>query len=151
MRVRVPVRLPHPDLSHGYVIDPKPSAGPLVPGAEPDLAGHPGREREGTDFTEIVRQQIFVKHIRVDVVPHDPDLHKHRVAGLEGDEVVREVRVVRVFLPPVAHPLREFLCFADCGDRAFAAGHSGTVGGGGLKGLWLREKMPKPELSAQIR
>ena len=36
-------------------INPEPPPGiPLVPGAEPDLAGHPGREQEGTDFPEIV-------------------------------------------------------------------------------------------------
>ena len=68
MRINVIVRLPPFDLGDGNVIHPEPPPGPLVPGAEPDLAGHPGREREDTDFAEIVCQQVFIKIVRVDGV-----------------------------------------------------------------------------------
>ena len=107
MRVRVTIRLPHPYLSHRDIIDPEPSPGPLVAGADLDLAGHPGREGQGPDFPELVREQIFVKGIRADGVPHDPDLHVHRVPRLEKMEIVHEVRVVRILLPPVAHLFSE--------------------------------------------
>jgi hypothetical protein len=46
-------------------------------------------------------------------------------------EIVREVRVVRILLPSVAHRFSEFFCFADCCDRFFAAGHV-------LPDLWRR-------------
>ena len=47
-------------------MDPEPSPGPLVPGAEPDLPGDPWRERQMTDIAEIVRQEIFIHRVRVD-------------------------------------------------------------------------------------
>jgi hypothetical protein len=43
MRVYLPVRLSPFDPRDGNVKDPEPPPGPLVPGAEPDLAWHPGR------------------------------------------------------------------------------------------------------------
>jgi hypothetical protein len=41
VRVRVIIRPPPFELAYGEVMDPKPSPGPLVPGAEPDLPGDP--------------------------------------------------------------------------------------------------------------
>jgi len=52
-----------------------------------------------------------------------PGLSRECAAVLEDDEVVCKLWVVRVLLPPVAHPLRKFFCIADCTCRAFAAGH----------------------------
>jgi hypothetical protein len=108
VRVLVPVRLPPSDLGNGNIVNPEPSESPLVLGAEPDLAGHPCRKREDSDIAEIVLQQVFVQGARVDMVPQHPDFHKHRVSRLEDMEIVRELRVVRVLLPPVTHLFSEF-------------------------------------------
>ncbi len=117
-------------------MDPEPSPGPLVLGAEPDLPRDPLRERQCADITEIVRQEGFVDRIRVDPVPGLPDPHDTGRFGFEDEEVVREIRIA-VLLPPVSHLLCEFLCFGDCSDRPSPTGHPRTVGAGELKGLWL--------------
>jgi hypothetical protein len=114
MRVYLPVRLSPFDPRDGNVKNPEPPPGPLMPGSEPDLAGHPGRERE-------------VRTSRN---------HDHRGAGVEDQEIVREGRVVRVLLLPVAYPARDLFCIPDYSDRTFPAGHSFLFPlWGGLKGL----------------
>ena len=60
------------------------------------------------DFPEFVHEHIFVKGIRADRVPLHLHLHEHRIAGLEEIEIVHEVRVIFIFLPPVAHLFSEF-------------------------------------------
>ena len=87
VRVHVLVRVKEPDLANGHIVDPEPPEGPLVLGAKPDLAGHPWGERQGTDLAEIVRQEIFVERLRVDVVAHHPDFQEKCVCLLEEQEV----------------------------------------------------------------
>lgn len=60
---------------------------PLVLRAEPDLAGHPLREREGHNFLVVRFQQVLVYHVRGNRVPHHPDPYRPRVAFLECNEV----------------------------------------------------------------
>ena len=137
VRVHVLVRVKEPDLGNRDLVNPKAAEDPLVLRAEPDLAGHPGGKRQGPDLAELVCQQVFVKRVRVDVVAYHPDFHEKRVRFPEGDEIVRERRVVRVLLPPVPHPLSKFFCIADGGGGFWAAGHFMSVGWVGLMGLWL--------------
>jgi hypothetical protein len=119
MRVHVLIRVPEPDLGNGTIVDPESPEGPLVLDAKPDLAGHLLPEREYPDIAEIVRQQVFVKYFRADIVPKAPHFHEKCVSRFEYLEIVRKRRVVRVLLPPVAHQLREFFCIADCQCTVF--------------------------------
>jgi len=121
--VRVPVRLPEPDLGDREVVYPEPAERPLVLRAEPDLPGHPCRERQAADLSEFVREQVFVEDVRADAVPQAPDPEEKCGARLEDEEIVPEIRCVRVLLPPVAHLFREFLCIADGCKWFSAAGH----------------------------
>ena len=82
VRVNVIFRLPPFDLGDGSVNDPEPPPGTLVPGAEPDLAGHPGRERKNPDFPEIFRKQVFIEIVRADRAPlHPPRVILYRISG----------------------------------------------------------------------
>jgi len=122
VRVRVIIRPPPFELTHGEVMDPEPSPGPLVLRAEPDLPGDPWREWQAPDFAEIIGNQVFVDRIRVDPVPGLPDPHDAGGSRFEDEKIIREIRV-RILLPPVSHPLCEFFCFGDCSDRLFSPGH----------------------------
>jgi hypothetical protein len=84
--------------------------------------GPPFGEGECPDLAEIVRKEIFVDRVRVDMVPGLPDFYDAGGGGLEDEEIVHKIRV-RVLLPPVSHPLRELFCFRDRGVRLFTAGH----------------------------
>ena len=137
--VRVPVRLPEPDLGDRELVDPEPAERPLVLRAKPDLAGHPCRERQAPYLSEFVCEQVFVEDVRADGVPQYPDPEKNCGARLEDEEIVPEVRGVRVLLPPVAHRLRELFCIADGCKRFSAAGHYLVFLFVWVMGLWLEK------------
>ena len=122
VRVRVIIRPPPSDLGNRGRKDTEPPPGPLVLRTEPELPGDPGREWQCTDLTEIVRQEIFIDRVRVDLVPGLPDLHDTGSIRFEDKEIVRKVRVF-VLLPPVAHPFSELFCFVNGRDRLFPPGH----------------------------
>lgn len=159
MRIGIPVRAPAIHSRPRQIHRPGAFARPARAGSGTGFQEGPCRERKVLTFTEIVQQQVFVKCIRIDVVSRHPHLYGHRVSLIEEEEVVRKVRVIGIFLPPVSYLLREFFCFLNPGIRFFPGIIFCMVVSGRLKGLWLCGKffikMQKPVIknygSPQIR
>jgi hypothetical protein len=136
VRVYVIVRPPPLYLGNNGRQDTEPAPDPLVLRTEPEFPGDPGRKWQRTDFAEIVRQEIFIHRVRIDLVPGLPDPDNAGSTRFEDKKIVPKVRVF-ICLPAVAHLLRELFCFVNCSGRFFPPGHFLMVGVGGLKGLWL--------------
>jgi hypothetical protein len=136
VRVGVIVRPPPLYLRHNGRQDTEPPPDPLVLRAEPEFTGDPGRKWQRTDLAEIVRQEIFIHRVRIDLVPGLPDPDNTGSTRFEDKKIVRKVRVF-VCLPAVAHPFSELFGFVNGCGRFSPPGHFLMVGVGGLKGLWL--------------
>jgi len=102
--IRVIARLPPLNFGNGKILDNEPAPGPLVAGAEPELAEKKWREREPAEIADLVRKKIFVKRFGIHPVPRLPDFHEPGGLRFEDLEIEREIRV-RIIDPPVAHPL----------------------------------------------
>lgn len=75
----VPVTLPRKflDLGGGVSHYVEPTERPLVLGTEPDLAGHGGREREGTECPNLAREFFLQVEIFAGAVPDLFEFHGH--------------------------------------------------------------------------